>query len=358
MGIRGIPAEYGGFETLAEELAPRLVKRGHEVVVYGRSNRIDYPKSYYKDVKIVILPTISHKYFDTVVHTFLCVIHSLFRRSDVVLICNAANSVFALILRLGLKKVVINVDGIERKRKKWNFAGKLWYLLGEIFSVIFPHTVVSDAKVIQDYYKKRYNKNSVFIPYGAYAEKVSTTEALNRFNVTSGDYFLYVSRLEPENNAHIVIKAFERIRTDKKLVIIGDAPYAKKYIRELKQTKDKRIIFTGSIYGRGYKEFQSHAFSYIHATEVGGTHPALLEAMGFGNCVIANGTPENIEVLSGCGVIYRKNDVEDLCEKIQYVLNNPSVIGELRKKAQQKILRDYDWDMIANKYEKLFLSLR
>lgn len=357
MGIRGIPANYGGFETLAEELAPRLVKKGHEVTVYGRANIIKYNKKMYKGVKIKILPTISHKYFDTVFHTFLCTIHSLFERYDVILICNAANSIFSILPRLTGTKVVVNVDGIERRRKKWNWFGKLWYFFGELFSVVFPNKIISDAKVIQQYYKRKYRRNSVFIPYGAHTGKVSTTNVLNRFGLEPNGYFLYVSRLEPENNAHIVIKAFEEVKSDKKLVIVGDAPYAQDYIHSLKKTKDKRILFTGFIFGKGYREFQSHAYCYIHATEVGGTHPALIEAMGFGNCVIANGTPENREVLSGTGLIYRKNNVEDLRKKMQFVVENPKILGEYITKAKRRIQQKYSWEFVKEEYERLFLQL-
>jgi len=357
MGIRGIPANYGGFETLAEELAPRLVNKGHNVTVYGRSNFINYKGEYYKGVRLKILPTISHKYLDTVFHAFLCIIHSLFKKYDVILICNAANSIFSFLPRLTEKKVVVNVDGIERKRKKWSWLGKLWYLCGEFFSVIFPNKIVSDARVIQEYYKKRYHKDSVFIPYGAYTEKVTSIEILEKFGVKPNEYFLYVSRLEPENNAHIVIKAFEKVKTDKKLVIVGDAPYAQEYINSLRKIKDPRIIFTGFVFGRGYKEFQSHAYCYIHATEVGGTHPALIEAMGFGNCVIANRTSENIEVLRDTGLIYEKNNVEDLKRKIQFIIDNPQVINKFGEKAQEMVKKNYNWKAIANKYENLFSEI-
>lgn len=357
MGIRGIPAQYGGFETFAEELAPRLIKKGHQVTVYGRSNIIDYKEKYYKGAKLVILPTISHKYSDTLVHTFLCIVHSLFCRYDVILLCNAANSIFSFIPRLVRRKVIVNVDGIERKRKKWNWLGRLWYLLGEFFSTIFPNEIVSDAKVIQNYYWDRYRKESTFIPYGANSEKVNTTKVLDKFGIRSNEYILYVSRLEPENNAHIVIKAFGRIKTNFKLVIVGDAPYSSAYIKKLKTSEDSRIIFTGFVFGEGYKEFQSNAYCYIHATEVGGTHPALLEAMGFGNCVITNGTPENIEVVGDTGIIYKKNDVEDLREKIEYVIKNPEVIRIYGEKAKERVKANYSWDTVTDKYENLFLEM-
>ncbi len=357
MGFRGIPASYGGFETFVEELAPRLVRKGHRVTVYGRSNIIHYKEKYYKGVRIVLLPTISHKYFDTVFHTGLCIAHSLFRGYDIILILNAANSIFAFLPRLSGKKVVVNVDGIERKRKKWSFIGRLWYFFGEIFSVIFPNRIISDARTIQDYYRTRYHKRSMFIPYGAYIRKRESTEVLDRYRIKPEDYFLYVSRLEPENNAHVVIDAFKGVVTDKKLLIVGGAPYAEKYIESLKKTSDERVVFTGFVFGQGYEELQSHAFCYIHATEVGGTHPALIEAMGFRNCIVANGTSENREVLGKNGLIYEINNVPDLRKKMQYVIDNPRIVDEFGMRAQQRIKDKYSWDSIVDEYERLFQDL-
>jgi len=361
MGIRGIPAKYGGFETFAEELAPRLAEKGHHVVVYGRSNIMkDYKTGdYYKGCEIVILPTISHKYLDTVSHTFLSVIHSLFHRYDVILICNAANSVFAFIPRLVGQKVLVNVDGIERKRKKWNWMGKLWYLLGEMFSSIFPNEIVSDAKVIQEYYWNKYRKKSKYIPYGANVGKLNTYQILDKFGVKPEEYVLYVSRFEPENNAHRVIRAFLNVNTKKKLIMVGDSLYAleyKKHLYDLAESDD-RIIFTGYVFGTGYKEFQSNAYCYIHAGEVGGTPPALVEAMGFGNCVIANGTPGNIEVVGDAGLIYTKNDEEDLRKKLQYIIDKPEVMKVYKEKAPKRIQECYSWETVTDKYESLFLHL-
>ena len=354
LGTRGIPACYGGFETFAEELGVRLAERGHEVTVYGRSNIITYPEKTYKGVHLVILPTISHKYFDTVVHTFLSIMHSLFRNYRVILLCNAANSIFSFVPRLTGKKVIVNVDGIERMRAKWNALGRLWYRIGEICSCIFPNVAVSDAKVIEDYYRKTYGKKTVFIPYGASTEKTTSRACLDAFGIKPGNYFLYVSRLEPENNAHLVIKAFERTKTPMNLVITGDAPYSKEYIERLKSTRDPRIIFTGYVFGEGYRELQSHAYAYIHATSVGGTHPALIEAMGFGNCVIANGTPENREVVRDAAIVFEENDEQSLFEELEQVISNPAMVEEYREKAREMIQANYTWEKITSDYEELF----
>jgi len=359
MGIRGIPANYSGFETFIEELAPRLVKRGHHVTVYGRSNIIDYTGSYYKGARLVILPTISHKYLDTVVHTFISIIHSCFFKYDIVFLLNAANSPFAFIPRLISRKVVLNVDGIERLRKKWNWIGKLYYRLGEYLATKLPNAIVSDAEIIKRYYLETYKKESVMISYGANIERVNTTETLRKFNLQPKNYILYVSRLEPENNAHIVIRAFKKVHTQKKLIIVGDAPYSNKYKKYIKKLArdDERIIFTGYIFGLGYKELLSFTFAYIHASEVGGTPPALVSAMGFGNCVLVNETEGNKEVINDAGIIYKKNNVKDLKEKIEYVIKNPEVIRMYGEKAKERVKANYSWDAVTEKYESLFFKM-
>lgn len=355
VGTRGIPANYGGFETFAEELSVRLAARGHEVTVYCRSNNIHHSEPSYKGVRLAILPTVPTKYLDTVFHTFISVLHALPRRFDCILMCNAANALFALVPRLAATPVVLNVDGIERKRKKWGTAGRAYYRLSEYLSTLIPNVIVTDATVIREYYMKEYGAPSVMIAYGAECERVSTTALLDQLGVRPRDYFLYVSRLEPENNAHLVVQAFEKVSVSMPLLIVGDAPYAKEYIDRVKSTRDPRVRFPGAIYGPGYRELQSHAYVYIHATEVGGTHPALIEGMGAGNCVIVYDTPENREVVGDCGLFFR--DSESLARQIQATASDPSLVAHYRDKALVRAKALYSWDAVTDAYEKLFRDL-
>src|SRR5665648_121243 len=170
LGIRGIPANYGGFETFAAELAPRLVQRGHDVTVYGRSGAVTTTERVYKGVRLVVLPTIHTKHLDTPVHTMVSCAHAMFQHYDVVLVCNAANALFTIALRATRTPVVLNVDGIERLRKKWSKAGRGWYWMSEFLATKIPNAIVSDAGVIQDYYRQRWGAESAMIPYGATTE--------------------------------------------------------------------------------------------------------------------------------------------------------------------------------------------
>ena len=324
LGTRGIPANYGGFETFAEHLSTRLVARGHDVTVYCRAHYVSPRQLEFQGVRLKVLPTIRHKYFDTVIHTFLSAVHAVSQRYDVALICNAANAPFASILRVGGTPVALNVDGLEHKRKKWNWIGRKYYLMAERLATILPTETVTDAKVIQDYYLAQHRAVSTMIAYGAEVER-KVDPSVRRWRVEPNRYVLYVSRLEPENNAHLVVEAFKRVRTGHKLLIVGDAPYARDYINDLKARarRDKRIVFTGFVFGRDYRVLQQNAYCYVHATEVGGTHPALLEAMGFGNCVLTLAAPENIEAIGDAGIAYA--DETDLTEKLQRVLRDGSI---------------------------------
>jgi glycosyltransferase involved in cell wall biosynthesis len=283
------------------------------------------------------------------------VLHGLTRRYDVVLICNLANAPFALIPRLRGQKVALNVDGVERKRTKWNRLGKLYLAVAEWIATKTPSAMVTDAAVMERYYAERWRARSTMIPYGAPVGRTPMPAVVRGLGLEPDRYVLYVARLEPENNAHVVIEAFQGVRTDFKLAIVGDAPYAKEYIARLKATTDPRIIFLGFVFGEGYRALQQSAFAYVQATEVGGTHPALLEAMGYGNYVIANATPENRETLGGAGVLY--DGAVELRDALQTTLDDPDRRAPSQARAMERVRVTYGWDAIADQYEALFRTL-
>ncbi|HLK46905.1 MAG TPA: DUF1972 domain-containing protein [Bryobacteraceae bacterium] len=352
LGTRGIPANYGGFETFAEELSTRLAARGHEVTVYCRE-RVD--ARIYRGVHLQPLPTIRHKYLDTVAHTFLSTFHLLAHRTDVALYCNAANAIFTLGPRLAGIPTALNVDGIERKREKWNILARLWYLMSERLATFFPSAMITDAHAIQVYYRERYGKQGIFIPYGAEVGRVAEATLVTKLGLEPGRYFLYVSRMEPENRALEVRQAFETVSTPYRLALVGDAPYAREYIRQVRDTSDPRVLIPGAIYGEGYRQLDSHCFAYIHATEVGGTHPALIEAMGRGALVLYRNTPENAEVAGGAGIPFEPGE---LPEKLRLALELPEAErAKLRQNAMDRIREHYSWDAVTDAYEKLLLSL-
>jgi glycosyltransferase involved in cell wall biosynthesis len=353
LGTRGIPAHYGGFETFAEELSTRLVARGHDITVYCREK---YSEPSYRGVKLKYLPTIRHKYFDTLAHSCISTMHLASARGyDAVLYCNAANAVYTWIPRVLGMPVALNVDGLERNRKKWNALAKTWYRISERLATWMPNVVVSDAQSIAAYYREKYGRASEMIPYGAELGEVATSAVLGRLNLERRKYFLYVSRMEPENNAVLVRETFEKVQTSLKLALIGDAPYAAEYIARVRATKDPRIVIPGAIYGEGYHELGSHCFAYIHATEVGGTHPALIEAMGRGALTLYLDTPENAEVAGGVGIPFHKDTLTQVLERV--LAMSEAERDELRNQAQERVRSRYSWDAVTDAYEKLLTRL-
>jgi glycosyltransferase involved in cell wall biosynthesis len=352
LGTRGIPARYGGFETFAEELSTRLAERGHHVTVYCREK---HPAKNYRGVSLVYLPTWRHKYFDTLAHTFLSTLHLILHRVDVALYCNAANAIFTFWPRLFGIPVALNVDGLERKRKKWNRLARTWYLISERLATFCPNVAISDARKIAEYYLDRYGKRSEFIPYGAELGVVPDSDVLEKLGLIPGEYFLYVSRMEPENNALLVRESFEQVETSLKLALIGDAPYAEQYIQRVRDTTDARILMPGAIYGRGYHQLLSHCYAYIHATEVGGTHPALIEAMGRGALVLYLNTPENAEVAGDAGIPFEGPELPGRLAAIaEMSLQDRAVWG---RRAMARVAERYSWDAVTLQYEALLLRL-
>ena len=358
MGTRGIPAEYGGFETFAEELSVRLVKKGYDVTVYCRKDKSESTKSLYQGVHLVYLPTVRHKYFETVAHTFFSTLHVVLSDVQIVYYCNAINSIYLFLPRLFGKKVIMNVNGLEWKRAKWNRIGKIAYQVSEYIATLFANVIVSDSKRIANYYKKKFNALTTLISYGSTGQIAENgVDVLSSFGLKKRDYLLYVSRLEPENNALIFIQGFEKIKTDMPLVIVGSAPYGVPYINRLRETLDPRIKFLGAIYGDNYRILKSHAYLYLHGNEVGGTNPALLEAMALGNCVIATGVGFNRYVIGKAGFWFKHRNVNDLQEKLKYLLANPQEVDKYRPLAIERMKKYYNWDDVAKKYDDLFQKI-
>lgn len=358
LGTRGIPASYGGFETFAEEIGVRLAARGHDVTVYCRSTHYQEQPATYRGVNLVWLPSIHTKHLDSISHSFLSSVHVALNGVDIAYYCSSGNSTFTFMPRLRGTKVLINTDGLEWERAKWNGPAKLYFRMSEYIAAKVPNVVVADSHVIQEYYKDKFGRETVYVAYGAdIVERGTGREMLAGRELEPERYFLFVSRLEPENNAHLLVKAFEQVKTDMKLMVVGSAPFADEYIQDLHSTTDERIIFPGALYGDIYTALRANAYVYVNAMEVGGTHPAILEAMGAGNCVLVSDISYNVETIGGAGVTFRNKDVDDLRDQLQYLVDNPDVVKANRSAAVERIRAKFDWDQIAEEYECLFEQL-
>lgn len=360
LGSRGVPARYSGFETFYEQLGSRLAARGHAVTVYNRSHFIRDIQREYRGMRIVSLPSLPTKHLDTITHTALSSLHALFSRYDIAHYCIVGNSPLVWLPRLAGARVLLNVDGEDWARAKWGPFARWYQRQCERIAARTAHVIIADARAVQDRYASVYRIPSVFVPYGANIARDERTTALERFGLEPRQYIFYVGRLVPENAIDVLIRAFRQLPTDCKLVITGDAPYVEEHKANLRQLAegDPRIVFTGYAFHEDYAQLSSHALLYVQPSGIDGTRPALLDQMGFGNCVVVRDSTVNLEVIGGAGYTFdRDNPVPSLRDMLSGLLNHPDRMEAVRSKALERIRSYYNWDWITLFYEDLFHRL-
>jgi glycosyltransferase involved in cell wall biosynthesis len=358
IGTRGVPASYGGFETCVEELGKRLAARGHEVTVYCRNSYYSERPESYLGMKLVYLPNLRKKSLDTLSHTFLSVLHAARHSFDVLMVFNAANSPTLFLPRLLGAKIAINTDGLEWKRGKWGAVARTYYKWSEWIATRLANRIVADSAGIRDYYAGTYGVESSTIAYGAPVSKSANPGLLEQFGLRPGEYFLQITRFEPENNPLLTIEAYRRLGTDKKLVLVGGVPYPSDYSRAIAAHGDQKVILPGFVYDKEVlNELWCNCYAYVHGNEVGGTNPALLQTMGSGCFTIAIDVPFSHDVLRDCGIFYEKN-AGHLAAQMQWAIDHPGLLPPYQEKAKRRISEEYTWDKVTDGYERLFEELK
>jgi glycosyltransferase involved in cell wall biosynthesis len=362
LGTRGIPASYSGFETAVEQISRRLTARGHRVTVYCRPHVVDREITSWKGAELVHLPTVRNKYLDTFVHTLLSSVHAARTvRPDVALFFIAGNSPLCLVTRLAGIPTVINVDGLDSDRRKWNRVAKAYLRSAERLSPSLATRAITDSHAVAHISEQRYGRSIGVVPYGAEVPPHTNAGVLERLGLEPRGYVLFVGRLEPENNPHLLVEAWARIPSQhtqgKKLVVVGGAPYASEYITRVRRAADPRVLFPGYIFGPGYWELQRNAYLFCAPTEVGGTHPVILEALAAGNCVLVNDYRPNAETVGDAGVYFSGGEgVPDLAQQLERLLSEPGLVEEYRSRALERA-KLYSWDAVASSYEELLLEV-
>ena len=362
LGTRGIPASYSGFETAVEQITSRLVARGHDVYVYCRPHVVDPAISEWKGARLIHLPTIRNKYLDTFVHTFLSAVHAAFvLKPDVAIFFIAGNSPLCLITRARRIPTLINIDGLDSNRRKWNRFAKTYLRWAERVSPRMATRAITDSHAVAHIFESSFGRRIGVVPYGAEGPPETGTGTLERLGLEPRKYVLFVGRLEPENNPHLLVEAWSRIPSERTrgmtLVVVGGAPYASDYILRVKRAADPRVIFPGYVFGRGYWELQRNAYLFCAPTEVGGTHPVILEALVAGNCVLVNDYEPNAETVGDAGVYFSgRQGVLDLTRQLERLLDNPDDVEKYRARARERA-EQYSWDAVATAYEQLLLEV-
>lgn len=360
IGSRGIPARYGGFETFAEELAPRLVGLGHRVTVYCRNGYTGMEHvAEYKGVVLRHFPSIRNRQLEQLSHEALCILDSLRRDVDLYYFLGTRSAPLYVPLRASRRVVVVNTDGLEWRRRKWSRLGRAYLRFAEWTAVrLAADELVSDAMAIRDYFRQRYGRPSTYLTNGAYVLTEMPDGALAEWDLEPGGYYLVACRIEPENNIDLIIREFQASGTGRELVIAGGMNYRTGYWDHLQRlARGSRVRFLGPVYG-GMRVETLHlgCYAYLHGHEVGGTNPSLLKAMGCGNLALALNTPFNTENLDGTGVLWEKRH-GSLSEKIRWAEEHPEEVASLGGLAQERIRDRYTWDRIAAEHDAFFRAL-
>jgi glycosyltransferase involved in cell wall biosynthesis len=360
-GTRGIPRCYSGFETFVEELSVRLAARGHAVTVYNRTPFNPYREATFRGVRLIRLPTIRWKTTDTIFHTALSVLHSLSESYDLAYICGVGNGLFASAFRPRNIATVVNVDGADFARAKWSGFGRWWLHRSEQWASRFSDCIVADNPVIQERYRDLYQTAAVYLPYGATPQTQDPgTETLQKFGLESKKFFLYVSRLTPENRADLAIRAYLASGVSWPLLVVGDAPYQEAYIQELKTlaAQNPAVKLTGYLFGNGYQQLSYHAGAFLMPSAIDATRPVLLEQMAAGGCAVLQESPAHRAVCAETALYFDaadpQNSLREVLKKIVAAPEQSQVLGRL---ARDRIQTVFNWEVITTQYETLFQEL-
>lgn len=354
IGTRGVPAHYGGFETCVEEVGFRLADRGHDVTVYCRSGSDDARPETYRGMRLVHLPALRRRSLETLSHTALSVAHVLRSRVDAAIVFNAANSPFLPALRLARIPVATHVDGLEWRRAKWGRGGRLYYRYAESWSVRWSDALIADAGGIRDYYRQEFDVDTELISYGAPIVSPGS-HRLAELGLEPNGYHLVVARFEAENHVDLIVDGYRRSPAVKPLVVVGSAPYSDEYTRGVRSLADSRVRFLGGVWDQELlDQLYAGAYTYLHGHSVGGTNPSLLRAIGAGTATTAFDVSFNREVLGDSGRYF--SDAPGAATAIEEAEADPEVTASRARGARGRA-EFYDWDDVADAYERLCLRL-
>jgi len=358
-GFRSLPSTNGsaGADKFVEELLPRLVSRGHQVLAYNRKYKDAFvPVTTYKGVNIKTFSTVQKKGFDTLVHSFKCTCDIIFHnRADVVHIQNGGNSIWALPLRLFGKKVFVSQDGVDWKRDKWPWYGKIYLRLSAFISARIPNMVIFDNVLARSYFEKKFRKKFEFIPFGSEVPPVDDNlEVLQKFGLTPGSYYLFVGRFIPDKGLHYLIPAFKKAKTKRKLVLIGGSPNPSPYEQQIMSMGNENVLFPGYVYGDDTIRLMKNCYVYIQPSDVEGLSPVVLMVMGLEVPMIVSDIEENLYAVGDTVSTFKQGDIHSLSTQINFAESDYPVMKEMAGKAKERASKYFNWDKVTNDHIRVF----
>ncbi len=360
IGQKGIPTSQGGVERHVEELTTRLVLRGCEVLVYTRPSYVDKNLRKYKGVELISLPSVFTKHLDAITHTFVACLNVRKQNVDIIHFHSIGPSFliwFAKIIN-PRTPIIATFHSQCYRHKKWGIFARFSLKLGERICCIASDSLVLVSRNLKRMVLDKYKRNGVYIPNGVPSYETVNLKLAKKWGLRRKEYILFAGRLMESKGVHYLIKAFNLIRTNKKLVIAGDEMYTKGYKNKLEKlaSGNDRIIFTGNLDGNSLElaELFSNAYLFVHPSEIEGLSIALLETMSYGVPALVSDIPENVEVIQKAGFTFKNKNTSDLRNKLERLLRDPI---NVRKKAQEgraRVKEHYSWEAVSSEILDLY----
>ena len=364
LGHKRIPSREGGVEIVVEELATRMVQRGHDVTCYNRKGKHVMDKSIeenllreYKGVHLKSVLTIDKKGLSAMSASFFASIQAAFSNCNVVHFHAEGPCATLWIPKLFGKRCIATIHGLDHQRAKWGKLASTYIMMGEKCAVKYADEIIVLSKGVQEYFKETYGRKTVFIPNGVNKPKIVEPNLIQqKFKLNKDDYILYLGRIVPEKGIHYLIEAYNQIKTEKKLVIAGGSSDTDEYFEKLKEMakNNKNIIFTGFVQGQILDELYSNAYIYCLPSDLEGMPLSLLEAMSYGNCCLVSDIEECTSVIEDKGISFKKGNVQDLQNKLDNLLKDKETVEKLSRESSDYICQKYSWDTVTQKTVELY----
>lgn len=364
IGHKRIPSREGGIEIVVGELSSRMAKRGHSVVAFNRKSDHIAGKEFesnkpgeWNGVCLKWIPTPNSSKLNAIVYSLLATFRALSGGFDVIHFHAEGPAAMVLLAKLFKKRCVVTIHGLDWQRAKWGGFASKFLKFGEKTAAKHADEVIVLSKNMQQYFKNTYNRSTVFIPNGITEPKIADIKIIKeKYRLQKDGYLLFLGRLVPEKNIHLLIESYKQLNTEKKLVIAGGASHTDAYEAELKALAEdnENIIFTGFVYGRELEELYSNAYIYCLPSDLEGMPMSLLEAMSYGNCCLTSNIPECTEVCQNNAEYFEAGNKSDLTDKLNYLLKNDNIVQQYKSASREFICKKYNWDEITEKTLKLY----
>ena len=355
IGGRGVVSQYSGIETYYEEVGSRLAQMGHEVTIYCR-NYFTPDLPHYRKMRLVRLPTLRTKHLDTLVHTFLSTLHACRQKYDIVHFHALGPALFSWMPRLFGARTVVTVQGLDWQRKKWGFVASAVLRLGERACATWTDSTVVVSRTLQDYFQRIHGAETSFIPNGTRLLPRTHGPHLASWGLKEDGYVLFMGRFSPEKNCDLLIRAFEHLPQDAKLVLAGGSSHTDSYVAKLRQLAGARVQFIDWVTGDALQELLTNAALFVLPSDLEGLSLALLDAMAAGVCVLASDIPENRELVDGVGFTFQRGNLPDLSRMLQLLWSDPGMRRQAGEAARLRVQESYLWPQIAAAVERSYMD--